>query len=63
VTIPPAATDDLSVTTTHSGGQKCAGMREMRILKQNLAYEIPGHTKIPVYKAGFFVPKIDARIT
>lgn len=39
--IPPAATGDLLVITTHSGEQKFTGIREMRISKQNLAYEDP----------------------
>jgi hypothetical protein len=39
--IPLAATDDRSVITTHSGGSKHAGIRQMRVEKQNLAYEIP----------------------
>lgn len=52
--IPPAATGDRSVITTHSGGPKFTGIREMRILKQNLAYEAPKVHKKPTTDCGFF---------
>lgn len=55
--IPPAATGDLLVITTHSGEQKFTGIREMRISKQNLAYEAPKVHKIPINLfMGIFVP-------
>gem|GEM_PF-4430174 len=54
--IPPAATGDWSVITTHLGGPNFTGIREMRVYspilakKQNLAYEDPKVHKIPINK-------------